>query len=436
MTAVGARRAVVTLGLTLSFFIRGSADTPRVAQRVEDCLLPLVRALASKDKAARVRAADELAALGAGAADATPALIAALEDEDPDVTASVWYALKEIGPPSVPYLVRTLRQKDAAKSLRVIRALNSMAARAEAATPALCEISLGGESRQLRLAATEALGGVGNDKKAASTLAGVAVKDKDRALRITALTSLDALGPKAKSALPALSSLLDEEEDDGLGAMAVSAVIEIGGKESIIYFEKRIADGGKGVNVRCRAILAAGSMKSQRARVIPVLLRVLRDNTAAVEVRACAANVLGDMGPDAAGAVPTLCKLLRDKSPRVRIRAAAAIAHIDKSNTSATSSLIRDSKDKEPSVRWEAVRELGEVESQAKVIVPVLTRSLTDDHPHVRYAAVVGLKRMCSLASPAVPKIKELLRDDNPNVRSEAALALRAIQKASARSAP
>jgi hypothetical protein len=56
MIPVGPCRVVVALGLVLSFATRGSADTPRVDQRVEDRLLPLVRALASKDKAARLRA--------------------------------------------------------------------------------------------------------------------------------------------------------------------------------------------------------------------------------------------------------------------------------------------------------------------------------------------------------------------------------------------
>jgi HEAT repeat protein len=309
-----------------------------------------------------------------------------------------------------------------------------MGAGAEAAAPALCEISLKGESTQLRLAATEALGNVGNDKKSVSTPAEVAVKDNNPALKIAALSSLDLLGPKAKPALPALSILLDEEEDEELGITAARAIAEIGGKDSIKYFEKRIIDGDKGVTVRGRAILAAGSVASERKRVIPLLIQVLRENTATVDLRPCAAGVLGTMGPDAASAVPALCKLLRDNSPRVRVAAAAAIYDIDKSNTSATSSLTRDSQDKELSVRGDAVWALGRMEIQGKVVVPVLTRSLTDNHSHVRYAALIGLKRMGPLASPAIPKVKELLLcDDDPDVRSEAAEALRAIQKARAK---
>jgi HEAT repeat protein len=82
--------------------------------------------LKSKDPDARFDAAIALGRMGPATAAAVPNLIGLFEDKDEDVAVAVTIALRRIGKPAVPALIRALRDKDtrfhAAGTLRRIGA--------------------------------------------------------------------------------------------------------------------------------------------------------------------------------------------------------------------------------------------------------------------------------------------------------------------------
>ncbi len=84
---------------------------------VHDALPGLLKTLKSGNLRRRTRAADEIGALGEGAASAVPALIIALKDPSPRVRGSAAIALGKIGwasNPGVPHLIRSLHDKSPA----------------------------------------------------------------------------------------------------------------------------------------------------------------------------------------------------------------------------------------------------------------------------------------------------------------------------------
>ena len=111
-------------------------------------------------------------------------------------------------------------------------------------------------------------------------------QDEDSQVRLAAAWALSQIGPKAKTAVPALTQLLK----------------------------------GKDVWVRVAAAKALGKIGSA---AIPPLMELLRGNDEWVGMTA--ASVLGKIGP---AATSTLTKLLKDKDSMVRMFAASALGKI------------------------------------------------------------------------------------------------------------
>src|SRR5436309_2516584 len=59
------------------------------------------------------------------------------------------------------------------------------------------------------------------------------LQDKDKATRRKAIGNLGAIGSDARSAVPSLSQILMQDEDEELRAKAALALYKIGGKETI-----------------------------------------------------------------------------------------------------------------------------------------------------------------------------------------------------------
>ena len=221
----------------------------------------LIDALANGDKRIRLRAADELGLLGAAAADAIPALTAALDDEYEPVAINAAYGLANMGEPAVVALTQALKapSKDAARN-----AAYALSAIGPVAAPALAEL-LDFEAEAARGYAAYALGEIGqvapeivpalvkltgdeaewvrrNTVEALGTIDAPAVTlvetlteslnhDADDQVRFTAALSLARLGAKAAGAVPALKQAL-KDENRYVRANAVDALNRIGTPEA------------------------------------------------------------------------------------------------------------------------------------------------------------------------------------------------------------
>jgi HEAT repeat protein len=125
--------------------------------------------------------------------------------------------------PDPRQLVADLRGADAAKSGRARLQLITLG---EPAVPALAEMLRSGTPAE-RIAATNALWGMGARARAAAGDLSAALADADPALRVAAAMALENMGAAAVDAVPALAKALDDREP-GVRQAAVKALGAIG----------------------------------------------------------------------------------------------------------------------------------------------------------------------------------------------------------------
>ncbi|MFO0841897.1 MAG: HEAT repeat domain-containing protein [Gemmataceae bacterium] len=196
----------------------------------------------------RWRAADLLGKLGPEAADATPALLRALADDDLHVrtvaaaslglvarkesaaevvpglnalveaggpaSAAASRSLSKFGPraeTAVPPLVKALKAQDSEARWNAARTLGKIGPAAQRAVPALIEAMKDGDAK-VREHAAEAVGDIGPAAKDAIPALTKALADENARVRRDAVRSLGQIGPAAKSALPAVEGLLKDAD--------------------------------------------------------------------------------------------------------------------------------------------------------------------------------------------------------------------------------
>lgn len=187
----------------------------------------LAEALRYPDKDVRHYAAIALVNMGPKAKDALPMLAVAIkEDKEADVRKAVALSLKELGPeckPIFPTLIEVL-PKDTDIEVR-INLILTLATLAIADKPALAAIigAFKDKDEAVRTTAIEAVSKLG--------AAGVpsvieALKDKDKNSKLCAIAVCDRLGPVAKLAVPVLTAASKSEDDDvrDAGAKALEKV--------------------------------------------------------------------------------------------------------------------------------------------------------------------------------------------------------------------
>lgn len=178
------------------------------------------------------------------------------------------------------------------------------------------------------------------------------VGDRDIRARLRAIDILEALGPVAESAMPALRTAL-QDNNRFVRWSAARALARIGPaapEETVPALEKLLMDDDLDVRVAAARSLASYGPKAQTA--LNGLLEALTVKSS--EQRLAVLRVLHGIGPAGAPAVPTLCACLADIDPSVRCKSAAV---------------------------------LGDLGPLARPAVDVLRQSLSDDDADVRHAA-------------------------------------------------
>jgi HEAT repeat protein len=188
----------------------------------------------------RERAASLLGRVGAGTAEAVPALTAALEDEDryagsyeyrerQRIRAAVLGALGHIGPaamPAAPALRRALKHPDALVRVRAAETLWRIDPGAAETIPALTQ-ALRDPGAWVRGAAAECLGRMG---PAAQTVVPELVRllgDDYETVRGSAARALGQIGPEARAAVPALLKASSTDNDSEVRETALVALSKI-----------------------------------------------------------------------------------------------------------------------------------------------------------------------------------------------------------------
>jgi HEAT repeat protein len=177
-------------------------------------------------------------------------------------------------------------------------------------------------------------------------------------LREAVRIALAPLGPRSKSASPALTEALKDE----------SAEVRAGAAAALYWL----------------------APSSQAA--IPALGKALGDSDHRVRRLSCQA--LGRIGPTARTVAPALLDRLKDTNDRVRAEAARAWPAIAADPGPATPALVELMKDRSAPVRAAAATALGAIGTKAPAVVAVLRKALKDRDESVRAAAAEALKKI------------------------------------------
>jgi hypothetical protein len=222
------------------------------------------------------------------------------------------------------------------------------------------------------------------------------------------------MGPKAKSAAPAMSKLLKHEDS----------------------------------YMRVRAAWVLWRVDS-RQEGMPVLLEAMKDKKVSPTTRALAADALGWFGPKAKSTVPALTEVLKDDDPKcamLRVNAAWALWKVDRQTKEARAGLTRVLKEKDLEAFRTAVRAFEEIGMDREAIASLgevlkrdetwrywgqgalrpLQKALKEGGQEVRREAVSALV----LLGPgdAVAVLNGLLKDEDLEIRKGAAEGLKKIE--------
>lgn len=294
---------------------------------------------------------------------AVPHLVVLLSDEDPYVRYAAADALGYIGAPAkstVPAIVEMLKEREQTGRAAFeregyrIALLGRIGPDAEAAVPFLSGL-LDYQSSLVRVYAAEALWKISRHARAIPTLVEV-IQDKDLGMgggRMEASGTLEAIGPDAKAAVPALIEALTDDCFGGYAARALSA----------------IGPSPHEIPAILQA-LAKVQTPSRRDGIIAVLDKIgvepeelVRRHVAAIRQEDPAGSIwatgfLLKAGPDDVAAVPALTQALGDENADVRAWAASTLIKISPVAKLAIPALVEAENDTEEQVRSAAVMTL------------------------------------------------------------------------------
>ncbi len=253
-----------------------------------------------------------------------PALVAALDDRDPEVRAAAAWALGALGgaaEPAVPGLAGSLRDEQEAVRTAAAQALGALGPRARSAAPALFA-ALDDPRAGVRAAAAQALARVELTAESVSSLS-KALGNPDAYVRAFAAWSLGNLGPGAREAVPALVEALGPDDTANVVAAALARVGPAAAQAvPALLADLRGPDAGR----RWRAARALGRIGPPAESAVAELVAALRDPNEAV--RAHAARALGRIGPGAKPAAADLQRATGDSDPGVRAEARQALERL------------------------------------------------------------------------------------------------------------
>lgn len=219
-----------------------------------------------------------------------------------------------------------------------------------------------------------------------------ALHDSNPRVRAAAFTALEGLGVHARSALPKLLRILQDNKHPD----------------------------------RERAVYLLGNTS---AEAIPLLVPVLKEGDAVARRGAALAlaYALAYFGSADKAAMTALMQSLQDDDAVVRCHSAYALGAIGSASRSAVPLLIPLLKDRQPEVRRSAAFALAGTGSLAAEAVPDLLQALKDDSAPVRASAAYALGLIGSRPDRTIPALKSALQDSEPDVRGAAIRALECL---------
>jgi HEAT repeat protein len=243
------------------------------------------------------------------------------------------------------------------------------------------------------------------------------LSDRQGSVRASSAIALSWIGPRAKSALPALVRQLDDAHADSFQS-ALKAIGRMGpaAKEAIPRLQSLLS--GSRETELAEALRLVGANPDS---YIPALIANLPEDHAA-------AMTLGQLGDPA---VPALLEAMQDENPGRRKYAAYAIANmagwekLTKNREEVAKALVKLAQDKDREIAWHATQAIGSVHAAPEHCVPALIALLKHADESIVETAAESLGEFGAEAKAALPALIDLLGKGNDEFR--AAYAIREI---------
>jgi HEAT repeat protein len=365
-----------------------------LGQRIDDreVIEGLVKALDDDDAGCRANALFGLVEAGPRVAPVVPKLLPLFSDFDQTFREQVIFAVEKSGVKDEKVVLALARvildDRPGARSVTAARALSNLGPEAKAALPLLKE-GLKRKDAEVRGTVLGLL--VVIDPMTAPLLV-TTLKDSEPRMRDAARAALEALGPKAKAAIPALVRRLKD------GEQAEETIRLLGGMgpDAAPALAEALREPDLGI-VR-EAVMALKRLGPQAKAAAPALAAALRDP----DIRHQAAEALRGIGGDAA---PAVVPLLKEAGP-VGEEAHRVLSQL---GVAAIPALVEGLKDNDRALTLLA--DMGKGMAAAQAAVPLLIKKLKDTDPMMRQRAAQALGRMRSNALAAVEALEELKKE-------------------------
>lgn len=203
--------------------IDGKKKAMRAIKAIGEPAVPiLIKNLNKRDAFYWVAAA--LGELGDKSVPAVPSLISRLNDKYDRNADKAYEVIRQIGPKSVPYLVKALsKERKFAAKLKLVKLLGTFGAAAKDAVPQLAKL-LREKNPDMRKAASLSLSNLGPE---AAKAAAKELSNKKSYVRLAAASSLARMGASAKDVVPLLEARLKKEKKKDVKAAIQNAILNI-----------------------------------------------------------------------------------------------------------------------------------------------------------------------------------------------------------------
>ncbi len=371
-----------------------------------------------------------------------PMLLKALDDSDPYVRAHAALALGSISANDmqcVPALTALLSDENTSVRIPAIQALADFESRAAAAGPALAKLLFDGSEQDVYPSG----GGIGvhlsTRREAASALLRIDPKPDDvlpalissiqnsKTVNDATLRVLRHFGPRAKRVGDVLEPLLDHPKTGAAASCAMSYVDPTRPK-LLASLKKHLKDSDGYLNVE--AANGVGQLRSSAPDLVDELLVLPDDAYVADEM--VGATVALRIDPDNRKAATILINSLRFVRTRfqsINVKRATASLNGLAVKPHIQLALVKEltyhcdpsdhgideyrARQREANVRLRAAAILAEARLAAPKTIAALAFLATHESPNVRGTAADNLVKYAAAASSAVPALVDLLDDDS-----------------------
>ncbi len=442
---------------------------PMVKKMPAEAVGPLTEALTSANANVRTAAANGLAAVGAQAASAAPALADAIRKSYPaqldEKTAQIngpgiayWNALAAIGPAAVDPTAKLIEHSNALVRMLAARTLGELGMDARPAKAALTK-GLSDSTVNVAVESAVALCELGESVQESLDTMKRGINSPIDRVAAYAIAAVPRLGSRSKELIPlALAKMSDSNPNTRYAA--VELVADLPPEEAKKYAAdvgKRAADelpeirrlagrvleqlGAAGspaaamlgaaltdekeLDIREQFVDALVAMKEGARPALPGMLALVADKSLDTSLRVKIAAAVVTADPTSPEVAVALVKLANNTDAVVRAAAAAALGKVNPLPAAALAALVKLAKDDAKStVRGAAIQALAMAGPRAKAAKPDLETISTGKMPGLVLWAKVALAAVDGDVSKAAPVVRAGLTDRSTSTRGAAAEAL------------